>query len=119
MIVTGEIPFSFNKKVGRVNLYMDWTGRLAVGDYIVFQATRIVEPTTYTKIFNDSWVKSYTTASFKQQWGANITKYTNYTLPGGLVVNGEKIYNDAVAELALLEQQLRDEYELPPQMFVG
>ena len=119
MIVTGEIPFSFNKKVGRVNLYMDWTGRLAVGDYIVFQATRIVEPTNYTKIFNVSWVKSYTTASFKQQWGANITKYTNYTLPGGLVVNGEKIYNDAVAELALLEQQLRDEYELPPQMFVG
>jgi len=119
MIVTGEIPFTFNKKTNKVNLYMDWTGRLAVGDYIVFQATRIVEPTTYTKVFNDSWIKSYTTALFKLQWGNNINKYTNYTLPGGLVVNGEKIYNDAVAELALLDAQLREEYELPPQMLVG
>ena len=119
MIVTGEIPFTYNKKTNKINLYMDWTGRLTVGDYIVFQATRIVEPTTYTKVFNDSWIKSYTTALFKLQWGNNINKYTNYTLPGGLVVNGEKIYNDAVAELALLEAQLREEYELPPQMLVG
>jgi hypothetical protein len=53
------------------------------------------------------------------QWGNNLNKYTNYTLPGGLVVNGEKIYNDAVAEIELLHTKLREEYELPPQMIVG
>jgi hypothetical protein len=119
MIVTGEIPFSYNKKVNRINLYMDWAGRLAVGDYIVFQATQIVDPSVYSKVFNDSWLKSYTTALFKMQWGNNLSKYTNYTLPGGLVVNGEKIYNDAVAEIELLHTKLREEYELPPQMIVG
>ena len=119
MIVTGEIPFSYNKKVNRINLYMDWAGRLAVGDYIVFQATQIVDPAVYSKVFNDSWLKSYTAALFKMQWGNNLSKYTNYTLPGGLVVNGEKIYNDAVAEIELLHTKLREEYELPPQMIVG
>jgi len=119
MIVTGEIPFSYNKKVNRINLHMDWAGRLAVGDYIVFQAIQIVDPSTYTKVFNDSWLKSYTAALFKMQWGNNINKYTNYTLPGGLVVNGEKIYNDAVAEIEILHTKLREEYELPPQMIVG
>ncbi len=119
MIVTGEIPFSYNKKVNRINLHMDWAGRLAVGDYIVFQAIQIVDPSTYTKVFNDSWLKSYTAALFKLQWGNNINKYTNYTLPGGLVVNGEKIYNDAVAEIEILHTKLREEYELPPQMIVG
>lgn len=119
MIVTGEIPFTYNKKVNRIQVYMDWAGRVSENDYIVFQATRIVDPVTYSKVYNDSWLKSYTTALFKMQWGNNLSKYTNYTLPGGLVVNGEKIYNDAVAEVELLHTKLREEYELPPQMLVG
>lgn len=119
LIVTGEVPFSYNKKVNQVKIFMDWTGRVQAGDYIVFQASRIVDPATYTKVFDDSFLKTYTTALFKMQWGNNLSKYTNYTLPGGLVVNGEKIYNDAVAEIELLHTKLREEYELPPQMLVG
>jgi hypothetical protein len=119
LIVTGEVPFSYNKKVNRVKIFMDWTGRVSAGDYIVFQASRIVDPDTYSKVFDDSFLKTYTTALFKMQWGNNLSKYTNYTLPGGLVVNGEKIYNDAVAEVELLHTKLREEYELPPQMLVG
>ena len=119
MIVTGELPFNYNKKVNQIDIQMDWTGRIAVGDFLVFKATRIVDPTTYSKVYNDSWLKSYTTALFKMQWGNNLSKYTNYTLPGGLVVNGEKIYTDAIAEVELLHTKLREEYELPPQMLVG
>lgn len=119
MIVTGEIPFAFNKKTSKINVFMDWDGRVSVEDYIVFNAIRIVDQDNYEKVFNDSWVKKYTTALFKKQWGSNLTKYTNYTLPGGLVVNGEKIYNDAVEEAEKLEEHLRDTYELPPTMQVG
>jgi len=119
LIVTGEIPFSFNKKLNKVTLFLDFAGRLAVNDYVVFQATQIVNPDTYAKVYNDTWVKSYTTALFKMQWGNNLNKYTNYTLPGGLVVNGDRIYNDAIQEIDRLNERLRDEYELPPQMQVG
>lgn len=119
MIVTGELPFRYNKTVNRITPYMDWNGRLSVGDYLVFQAQRIIDPTTYTKVFNDTWLKEYTTALFKKQWGSNLTKYANYTLPGGLVVNGERIYADAVQEVAILEEKLRDTFELPPMMLVG
>ena len=38
---------------------------------------------------------------------------------GGLVVNGEKIYNDAINEIERLEEHLREFYESPPTMFVG
>jgi hypothetical protein len=86
---------------------------------LVFQAQRIIDPTSYTKVFNDMWLKEYTTALFKRQWGSNLTKYANYTLPGGLVVNGERIYNDAIQEVAILEDKLRDTFELPPMMLVG
>jgi hypothetical protein len=119
MIVTGEIPFTFNKKTNRVYLQMNWAGRVDEGQYIVFQSYRITDPDTYSKVFNDTWLKSYTTALIKRQWGSNLTKYANYTLPGGLTVNGEKIYTDAVEEIVRLEERLRDEYEMPPQMIVG
>jgi hypothetical protein len=119
MIVTGEIPYTYNKKTNRIYVYMDWNGRVSENDYIVFQASRIVDPESYENVFNDMWIKEYTTALFKMQWGSNLTKYANYTLPGGLVVNGEKIYNDAMLEIEKLEVRLRDTYEAPAQMFVG
>lgn len=119
MIVTGEFPYTYNKKINKLNVLTDWAGKFVVNNYLCFEATRVVDADCYSKVFNDTWVKEYTTALFKEQWGANITKYANYTLPGGLVVNGEKIYNDAVIEVAALEDKLRDVYEEPPQMFVG
>jgi hypothetical protein len=119
MIVTGELPFAYNKKVNQIQIRMDWANRIAVGDYLVFETVRIVDPNTYSKVFNDSWIKSYTAALIKRQWGSNLTKYANYTLPGGLTVNGEKIYEDAAAEVEKLEEKLRDVYEPPPQFLVG
>jgi hypothetical protein len=119
MLVTGEIPFTYTKTTNRVYLQMDWIGRLGVGDYVVFESFRIVDPELYNDVYSSQWLKEYTTALFKMQWGTNLTKYANYTLPGGIVVNGDKIYSDAVAEVATLEEKLRDIYEAPPAMFVG
>lgn len=119
MITIGEIPFLYNRKVNRLKLHMNLSARATTDDYIVIQAYRIVDPNSYGKVFADAWVKEYTTALFKKQWGNNLTKYANYTLPGGLTVNGEKIYNDAAQEVEMLEQKLRDTYEEPTSMFVG
>jgi 8-oxo-dGTP pyrophosphatase MutT (NUDIX family) len=119
MIITGEYPYTFNKKTSRLNLQISMSGRFVPGNFMVFECLRIVDEETYEKVFNDVWVKEYTVALFKQQWGANLTKYGNYTLPGGLVVNGEKIYNDATLEVARLEEKLRDEYEEPTPFLVG
>jgi hypothetical protein len=119
MIVTGEIPFNFNKKTSRIDVFMDWNGRVSENDYIVFEALRIVDPECYEKIYSDSWIKKYATALIKKQWGTNLTKYANYTLPGGLIINGDKIYADAEAAIESLEEELRDTFELPPAMLVG
>lgn len=119
MIITGDIPYTFNKKTNRLYLWQDWEGKLDEGDYIAFQANRIVDINYYQDVFNDSWLKEYTTQLFKRQWGANIKKYGNYALPGGLVINGDAIFGEAVQEIARLEAKLREVHEEPPMMLVG
>jgi hypothetical protein len=64
-------------------------------------------------------LKEYTTALFKQQWGTNLKKYGNYVLPGGLVINGQQIYDEASVEVEKLEMKLRDTYEEPTMFLVG
>lgn len=120
MILIGENPIRFNKKMGRVYVDMNWESpEFKVGNYMVFQCQKVLDPDTYTKVYNDSWLKSYTTALIKRQWGENMKKYGNYVLPGGMVINAVDIYSEAVQEIMGLEQSLRDVYEEPPMFEVG
>ena len=119
MIVTGEMPYTYNKKTNKVHVQTDWRGKFIPGNYMCFQANRIVDPEVYSKVFDDTWLKKYATELFKQQWGTNLKKYGNYVLPGGLVINGQTIYDEASVAIEKLEIDLRDVYEEPPQMLVG
>ena len=40
-------------------------------------------------------------------------------LPGGVILNGRQLYDDAVAEIEKLEEDLRLEHENPIDFFVG
>jgi hypothetical protein len=48
-----------------------------------------------------------------------MKKYGNYTLPGGMIINGQLIYDEAIADILRLEEQLRDTYETPPTYLLG
>jgi hypothetical protein len=114
LIVTGEVPFDYNKKINRLNIHMDWNGKLDPDSYIVIECKRVVDPDVYTKVYSDTWLKEYTTQLFKRQWGENLKKYGNYILPGGIVINGQTIFDEAVVEVGRLEEKLIDAYEEPP-----
>ena len=40
-------------------------------------------------------------------------------MPGGVTLNGEVIYNEAVEEIRQIEQEMQLKYELPPQFMIG
>jgi hypothetical protein len=118
-IITGEAQYEFNKKTHKLHLFVNWSGRVQPGEYLVFETQQIVDPAVYSASFNDSFLKEYTTQLFKKQWGENLKKYGNYVLPGGITINGQQIYDESVLEIARLEEKLRDTYEQPPQFIVG
>ena len=89
------------------------------GDFIVIDCHRILDPTTYTQLFNDSFLKRYLTALIKRQWGQNLIKFQGVKLPGGIELNGRQIYDDALRELEMIKQEMSSTYELPPLDFIG
>ena len=56
---------------------------------------------------------------FKKQWGANLSKFNGVTMVGGVTLNGQQIYLEAIQELEKLEQEIRKSYELNPTFMIG
>ena len=118
MLFTGEIPIRFNRHTDRVYLDMDWD-QYEVGEYIILEGFIIIDPDTFTDIYNDRLLKKLTTAYIKRQWGVNMKKFTGMKLPGGIEMNGQQIYNEAKEEIAEIEAMIRSAHEEPPQFIMG
>ena len=67
----------------------------------------------------DMFLKKYTTALIKRQWGENLKKFTGVVLPGGITLDGKTIYDEAVEELTKIEEEMNLKYELPVDFNVG
>jgi hypothetical protein len=48
-----------------------------------------------------------------------LIKFQGVALPGGVQLNGRQLYDDAVAELEVLEKELKDTYQEPPFDLIG
>ena len=117
-LLTTEAQVRFNKRQDRLYLDIDYNS-LNAGDFIVIDCHRILDPTTYTQLFNDSFMKRYLTALIKRQWGQNLIKFQGVKLPGGIELNGRQIYDDALREIEMIKQEMSSTYELPPLDFIG
>ena len=117
-LLTPERQIRFNKKQNRLYLDMDYNS-ISAGDFIVIDCQRALDPNTFTKIYNDPFLKMYFTALLKRQWGQNLIKFRGVKLPGGLELNGREIYDDGQRELDAIKQKMQLEYELPPLDFIG
>jgi hypothetical protein len=71
-------------------------------------------------VYDDIFLKRYATALIKQQWGTNLKKYQGMSLPGGVTLNGQQIYDEATAEIKELEDKMQEYWSLPPDaIFIG
>ncbi len=119
MILVGEKPIQFNAHQNRLYINMDWGDDIEVGEYIIIEAYRKLDPTTWTDIYNDLWLKKYATALIKRQWGENLSKFNGVTMLGGVTMNGLEIFQAALAEIELLEEQSKTTWEEPLLMDIG
>ncbi len=111
LMFTGEVPIRFNRHMQR--LMIDWAwgqSQAPVGTTVVAECYALLDPNTYGQVWNDRWLKEYATALIKKQWGSNLKKFGGIQLPGGVVLNGDKIYEEAEEEKKTLEADMEKNY---------
>ena len=118
-ILVGEVPIRFNQHQNRLYLDMDWSNDVSADDYLIIECYRKIDPTTYTDIYDDIYLKRYATALIKQQWGANLSKFGGVAMLGGVTMNGETIYSQAIEEIQRLEEQIQLSFETPIDYMIG
>ena len=120
MKLNGQPQVQWSRRQNRLYIFGDFAdGDIEAGDYLIAEVYTIVNPAEHTSIWNDMWLKQYTTALIKRQWGSNLIKFEGMQLPGGVVMNGRQYYDDANQEIERLREEIRMNHELPPDFFVG
>ena len=120
MKLNGQPQVQFSRRQNRLYIFGDFADSdIKQGDYVIAEVYQIIDPNTHTSVFNDMWLKEYTTQLIKQQWGQNLVKFDGMVLPGGVQLNGRQIYDDATNEIERLREKIRSDAELPVDFFVG
>jgi len=119
MLLTGRPIVTFSRNQGRLYLHGNFEDRdVKEGQYIIMEAEQLVDENSFN-VWNDIFMKDYTTQLIKQQWGSNLIKFDGMQLPGGVTISGRQLYDEATAELQRLEEKMRLEYEQPVGFFMG
>ena len=117
-VLVGEVPIRFNQHQNRLYLDMNWEA-MTLDEYLIIDCYRKIDPATYTDIFDDIYLKRYATALIKRQWGANLSKFNGVATLGGVSMNGEQIYSQAIEEIQGLEEQIQLQFETPIDYMIG
>ena len=118
-ILVGEKPLRFNQLSNRLYIDMDWNEDIDADEYLIIECYRKLDPSSHTNIFDDIFLKRYTTALIKRQWGQNLSKFSGTAMLGGVTLNGPELFSTAIQEQRQLEDEIRSNYEEPPHIMQG
>lgn len=119
LLFSGEVPIRFNRHSNKLYIDWDWNYDIDIDEWLVIEGYIIIDPADYTKVWNDRLLKKLSTAYIKKQWGTNMKKFQGMQLPGGIMMNGQQIYNEAIQEIQEVEQLIRNTFEAPPEFILG
>jgi len=121
MKLTGTPQIQWTRQGNALQIFGDLggTGDLKAGKSIVAEMYVATSANVNGKLYNNIFLKEYATALIKEQWGANLIKFEGMVLPGGVQLNGRQIYEDAKSEIEVIRQRIYNEYDTPPDFFVG
>jgi len=118
-ILVGEKPIRFNQNDNRLYIDQDWKEDLLVGEFLVIECYRKLDPNVYTDVYNDMILKRYVTALFKKQWGSNLSKFNGVAMLGGVTLNGQQIFSEALTDIEKIEDEIRKSFEMSQPLMIG
>lgn len=118
MTLNGHPLYRFNRLNNKLYIDTEWQEKMEVGNFILVECYRAMDPADAPRMYGETWVKHYTTALIKKQWAVNLKKFTGLQLPGGVSIDGPALYSEAVAEIKELEDEMMNK-SAPLEFFLG
>lgn len=117
-ILVGRPLIRYNRHINR--LYLDVTkSTLNAGSYIIIEGYDIIDGETYSDVWQDRFLQNYASALIREQWGLNLTKFSNMSLIGGVQFNGEQILSEAKNDRKEMEEMAKTSLQPLVYNFVG
>lgn len=121
-----ELRFTFKVNHGiefqyrshKININTNWND-FKVGGMLVFDVYRIIDPEKYIDVWSDRSLQEYAICLIGEQWGVNLSKFDGVELPGGLTLDGDKIFDRYHDRRLTLEEEYSLKWEEPVDFFVG
>lgn len=117
-ILVGRPLIRYNKHVNKLHIDVNKASLLA-DRYVIIEAYDIIDPDAYSDVWTDRWLQNYASVLVREQWGLNLTKFTNMQLVGGVQFNGEQILSEARAERQAMEEEAIKSYQPLTYNFIG
>jgi hypothetical protein len=119
LMFTGEVPIRFQRHMKKLYIDWAWGDNKTQNSIVIAECYACIDASVYNRVWNDLWIKKYTTALIKRTWGSNLKKFSGLQLPGGVTLNGDKIYEEAVEEIKDLEDEMESKYSLPVDWYMN
>jgi len=77
------------------------------------------DPVEDVNSWNSGWLKSMCISLLKKQWAQNMKKYGNIQMAGGVTLNAQTMYDEAISEITNLKEELESKWAYPSGMLIG
>jgi len=118
LTLNGHPLYRFNRLNNKLYIDTVWSEKMQVGNYLLVECYRAMDPADAPRMYGESWIKHYTTALIKKQWAVNLKKFTGMQLPGGVSIDGPALYAEAMSEIKDLEDEMMNK-SAPLEWFMG
>jgi hypothetical protein len=118
LTLNGHPLYRFNRLNNKLYIDTVWSEKMQVGNYLLVECYRAMDPADAPRMYGETWIKHYTTALIKKQWAVNLKKFSGMQLPGGVSIDGPALYAEAVQEIKDLEDEMMNK-SAPLEWFMG
>lgn len=118
LTLNGHPIYRFNRYTNKLHIIENWEENIAPGTFLLVEGYRVLDPADTPRMYGESWLKEYTTALIKKQWATNLKKFQGMQLPGGVTIDGDKLYEEAIREIQELQESLKNK-SAPLEFFMG
>lgn len=109
----------YNRYTNVCRLDFNWEREVLPNQFVVFEAYAIVDYNAFGRLLNDRLFKELCVAKVKRQWGTNTKKYAGVSLPGGVTIQGDKIYQEGTEEEIAIQEEIKKTMQPPALPFFG